>query len=330
MDRTERFYKIETLLRDRKAVSFQALLSELEISRSTLKRDLAYLRERLHSPIVWDRATGLYRMVPAASGESRPHQLPGLWFSSTEIHALLTMQHLLSNLDAGGVLTPHVAPLMDRLNELLASGAKQQTSGEADQLRRRVRIIGLAHRAVQPTHFQRVGTALVQRKRLYLHYLARSNGEVTEREVSPLRMVHYRGNWYLDAWCHLRSELRSFALDSMRETHLLDKAADEVSDAELHAVFAPSYGIFSGKTIEWATLQFTPERTRWVSTEQWHPKQQGQWQADGSYQLSIPYADHRELIMDILKHGEHCEVLAPISLREKVAQQVRVMMEKYA
>jgi predicted DNA-binding transcriptional regulator YafY len=325
MDRTERFYKIEQLLCTRADVSFADLLSELEVSRSTLKRDLDYMRSRMHVPIEWNREAGSYRMAERSRRTGQAHQLPGLWFSSAEIHALLTMQHLLANLDAGGVLTPHIAPLLDRLNALLEDGAERDT----EQLRRRVRIIGLAQRAVQPTHFQRVGTALVQRKRLALHYLARGSGQASQREVSPLRLVHYRGNWHLDAWCHLRNEMRNFALDSMRDAHLLDAAAIEVPDADLHALFAPSYGIFSGQHIAWAQLLFTPERARWVSTEQWHPEQRTEWRADGSYLLQIPYADHRELIMDILKHGEHCEVLAPAALREQVAGQVRALVGKY-
>lgn len=324
MDRTERFYKIEGLLRQHKAVSFDRLLSELEVSRSTLVRDLAYMRERLHMPIVWDKAAG-YRLTESHTHAERTHQLPGLWFSSAEIHALLTMQHLLLNLDAGGVLTPHVAPLIKRLNALLEDGADH----DADQLRRRVRIIGLAQRAVQPTHFQRVGTALVRRKRLALRYHARGSGQTTDREVSPLRLVHYRGNWHLDAWCHLRNELRNFALDAVVDAHLLEVAATEVPDAELQALFAPSYGIFSGNSIEWAQLRFTPERARWIATEQWHPEQKGEWQTDGCYLLRIPYADHRELIMDILKHGEHCEVLGPPGLRVQVMDQVRAMAENY-
>ncbi len=317
MDRTERFYKIVDLLRARKALSFAALLAELEVSRATLKRDLAYLRSRFDAPIQWDQTRG-YSL-------STDHQLPGLWFSSAEIHALLTMHQLLANLDAGGVLMPHVAPLMARLNTLLGDAADVA----ADQLRRRVRIIGLAQRAVQPTHFQRVGSALVQRKRLALTYLGRGSNAVTEREVSPLRLVHYRGNWYMDAWCHLRHELRSFALDCIQAAHALDTPAHEVPDAELDAVFAPSYGLFSGSHIQWAHLLFSKERARWVSGEPWHPDQQSQWQPDGQYLLRLPYADHRELIMDILKHGEHCEVLEPANLRDLVAQQVRAMAGKY-
>ena len=324
MDRTERFYKIENLLRQHGSVSFAALQAELEVSRSTLKRDLDYLRTRLNAPIEWSRETGAYRFAESGGLSDRAHELPGLWFSSSEIHALLAMQHLLAGLDTGGMLTPHVAPLMDRLNALLGSA-----NNDAQEVRRRVRIIALANRPMRPGHFQTVGSALLRRKRLAITYAARGSGQTTEREVSPLRLVHYRENWYLDAWCHLRKSLRNFALDAISQAHLLDSPAKEVDDATLDATFAPSYGIFSGGRLQWARLHFTPERARWVAHEQWHPRQQGELQADGSYLLRIPYADHRELIMDILKHGAHCEVLGPPGLRRVVAEEVGRMGEKY-
>lgn len=324
MDRTERFYKIKELLRQRKVVSFAVLQAELEVSRSTLKRDMEYLSTRLNNPIEWSRSAGGYQLVPNADACDASHELPGLWFSESEIHALLTMQHLLTNLDTGGLLTPHIAPLMERLNALLGDAG-----AEAIQLRRRVRIVGLAHRTVVLQHFQCVGTALVQRKRLHIAYAARGTGQTSTREVSPLRLVHYRENWYLDAWCHLRQELRNFALDAIVTARLLDTPAREMDDAKLDAVSGPSYGIFSGGAVRWARLLFTAERARWVAQERWHPKQDGQVQADGSYLLRIPYSDHRELIMDILKHGAHCEVLGPKSLRGVVADEVTKMGEKY-
>ena len=326
MDRTERFYKIKELLRRHQVASFATLQAALEVSRSTLKRDLNYLSTRLNNPIAYRRELGGYRLEKTDDASSRPHELPGLWFSPTEIHALLTMQHLLSGLDAGGLLNSHIAPLSDRLNALLG----QEGSADAAQLRRRVRIIGLAQRSVTPRHFERVATALAQRKRLHIDYAARGTGEASEREVSPLRLVHYRGNWYLDAWCHLRKSLRNFALDAIAQAKILDTPARDVSDAKLDATFGPGYGIFSGGTVRWARLRFTAERARWVAREQWHPQQEGKQQADGGYLLRIPYTDHRELIMDILKHGAHCEVLGPVSLRQAVAAEVAKMTEKYS
>ena len=59
------------------------------------------------------------------------------------------------------------------------------------------------------------------------------------------------------------------------------------------------------------------------------PDQRSSLEADGSYLLQVPYADHRELLMDSLKHGTHCEVLGPPELRQVVAEEVRAMVQKY-
>ena len=115
MSQTERYYKIDQLLHDRKIVSFTTLMEELGISRATLKRDLAYLRDRLNAPIIHDRDAGGYRFDHVTPQVGAQYELPGLWFSAEEIHALLTMQHLLVNLDTGGMLGPHIKPLLSRL-----------------------------------------------------------------------------------------------------------------------------------------------------------------------------------------------------------------------
>ena len=325
MNRTERLYKISELLRANEAVSFAYLLAKLEVSRSTLKRDLNYLSDRLNNPIIYCRNLGGYRLEATDAPDKCPHELPGLWFSPTEIHALLTMQQLLSGLDAGGTLTTHIAPLIERLNALLGP----ECNPEATELRQRVRIIRLAQRSVRPRHFEQVATALAQRKRLHIAYTARGNGSATERDISPQRLVHYRDNWYLDAWCHQRQDLRNFALDAITRLEPLNESAREVSTAQLSTAFGPGYGIFSSGAVRWARLRFSPERARWVAQEQWHAEQSGKFESDGSYLLRLPYTDHRELIMDILKHGRHCEVLGPSSLRRVVGDEVKRLGEKY-
>src|SRR4249920_2037550 len=125
MDRTERFYKIELLLRGRGCVSFAALQDELAVSPATLKRDLQYLRDRMSAPIVYDAFENGYRFsdTPASGrGAGGPrHELPGLWFSENEIHALLTMHQLLAGLDDDGVLARHLQPLMEKLQGMLGT-----------------------------------------------------------------------------------------------------------------------------------------------------------------------------------------------------------------
>lgn len=325
MDRTERFYKIDQLINERKLVPFIDLQNELEISRATLKRDLEYMRNRLNAPIIWDRDLGGYRFDQVSPQIGGQYELPGLWFNSSEVHALLTMQHLLANVDPGGILTPHIQPLMARLNALL--GAADNT---AEEIRKRILIVGQGKRHMKIEHFERVGSALLRRKRMVITYFARGKGETTEREVSPQRLVHYRENWYLDAWCHLREGLRNFAVDSISRVEVLEKKAKDVSRASMDLELGPGYGIFTGQDVQTAKLKFTPERARWVAHEKWHPKQKGTLEADGSYTLELPYADDRELIMDILKFGADVEVLGPAALKRRVKAEIGKMASRYA
>ena len=214
MDRSERFYKIDQLLHERKLVDFSTMMRELEVSRATLKRDLEYMRERFNAPIVWDREAGGYRFGKPRSGPR--YELPGLWFSAEEAHALLTMEQLLANLQPG-LLGPHIRPLLDRLRGILGTGDHSWQEVEM-----RIRILQPGRRESKAEHFGAVANALLKRTRLRIRHYNRVEDRETEREISPQRLVHYRDNWYVDAWCHLRNDLRSFSVDAIREALPLD------------------------------------------------------------------------------------------------------------
>ena len=323
MSQTGRLYKLKSWLDAGQCLSKAALLEALDISPATLKRDFAHLRDRLNTPIVHDRERGGWRLDQKAVALGTQYELPGLWLTAEEIHALLTMQHLLAHRDAGGLLGPHIAPLVERFDKLLGVGLNASA-----EVVRRIGVQTVGARKVHLPHFQAVGTALLQRRRLVIDYHGRSRNERREREVSPQRLIHYRDNRYLDAWCHVKRGLRSFAVDAVQAARVLDRKAIDVPDGELDAVLGAGYGIFAGRKVQWATLRFTPERARWVAAETWHPKQRGRFEADGSYRLELPYADPRELVMDILRHVPEVEVVGPVGLREVVGEKLRAAVEK--
>jgi predicted DNA-binding transcriptional regulator YafY len=101
----------------------------------------------------------------------------------------------------------------------------------------------------------------------------------------------------------------------------LPNNALDIPATELDTHYATAYGIFSGQPLALAVLRFSPERARWLRCEQWHPQQESEDLADGSYRLKLPYADPRELLMDILRRGHHVEVEAPEALRTAVAEE---------
>lgn len=320
---TERIRQIKRWLEAGQCLTRQFLVDRLEVSLATIKRDIAHLRDRLNAPVVFDRERGGWRLDTAAPHAGTQYELPGLWLREDEIHALLTMQHLLSNLDTGGLLGPHIAPLMKRLTQLLDKGMH----APAD-IARRIRVHTVGARQVHVPYFQAVGSALLSRRRLVIVYHGRGRDETQEREVSPQRLIHYRDNWYLDAWCHLRQALRSFSVDAIRRVQVLDRQATDVDDGEMDEVLGSGYGIFAGRQVQRARLRFSPERARWVAAERWHPEQRGQFDAQGRWLLDLPYADPRELAMDILRHVPEVEVMWPQELADEVQQRLAAGLQR--
>jgi predicted DNA-binding transcriptional regulator YafY len=315
---TARLYRIELLIRTQGQVTFQQLLDELQVSPATLKRDLEYLRSRLGAPILYDAGLRAYRFAQGYAGSK--HELPGLWFNETELYSLLTAQQVLASVDSEGLLSRHLQPLLDRIEQLLAGGAGGANPGHkpGDQLAQRVKIVTALRRPVPSQFFERVTAALLQRRRLQLLYFTRGRGETSEREVSPQRLVHYRGTWYLDAWCHKAQGLRRFAVDAMEQATVLDVAAQDVPLAQVAKGMDAGYGIYAGGKRQWAILLFNAMAAQWASREEWHPEQKTQWHADGQFEMQLPYVDDNELLMDLLRQGDQVRVLAPAALVQAV------------
>jgi len=322
MSDLERLHRIKYMIQARNCVPIQDFLDELEISKATFKRDLEYLRDRMNASIVFDRAEGGYRFDKPNAGEKI--ELPGLWFSEKEATALVLMQHLLDNLDQGGLISSHIDPLVEIIDGILG-----QSEVSAKELRKRIKVFGMSARKNSLENFEEVGNALLKRQRLQIEYYSKGANETTNREVSPQRLIFYRDNWYLDAYCHMRKGLRSFALDGVRQAVLLNKKTEEISEKELHENFAESYGIFSGKAIQRAKLRFTPERARWVAGETWHGQQTSSFDKEGNYILEFDYNQDPELVMEILKHGSGVEVLAPASLKKRVVDELKKNLARY-
>lgn len=320
MQKADRLHHIVKLLRARRRITFAELQSETGASRATLMRDLAWLRDRLNHPIHWDASEQCYRWRPSTNETEAPEEMAGLWFRPAEVLALVTLQYLVRSIEPSDLMRRHLDPLEQRLTSIIRQAGLD--GSDASQLSRRIRVIGIGQRRVAPQSFETVGFALSQRRRLAIQYKARSSDATTHRTVSPQRLVYYRSNWFLDAWCHLRTELRCFSLDGISQTTILTEPAIEIESNELDETLGSGYGIFSGKDVRWSVLRFSPKSARWVAAEEWHPEQKGHWDAQGHWVLEIPYTDERELLMDVMRHVPDVEVMEPADLRQQLKEKL--------
>jgi predicted DNA-binding transcriptional regulator YafY len=327
MSRDERIHKMMMKLRERGGFSRDSMIEELEISQPTFKRDLEYLRSRLGAEIEYDPTDKLYRIANAGpikglAVAGKSIELTGLWFSADELLAILSMYRLLGAVGAEALLGPHLAPFKDRIESLLSQAAKD-LPGSTQEIDTRVKILAMANRQIKPETFKVVATGVLQRRRVQMQYTSRSSGQSTNREVSPQRLVHYRDNWYLDAYCHLRERLSTFSVDAISKAKLVKVDAINIDPAELSDVLESGYGIFSGRPKGHAVLLFSEKISRWVADESWHPRQRGRW-IGKQWEVTFPYSDTRELKMDILRYGPDVTVVGPTDLKSEIRELHRV------
>ena len=321
MDNVDRIFELHrAFIARRYPISSDRLAEELECSVPTAKRLVRQMRDLLGAPIEYDRERGGYYLD---RNSDHPFELPGLWFSADELYALLTTDRLLAGIQEG-LLDEYIAPLRERLADLLHDG-----HFDYREIDRRVRIVPAAARQMNLPQFRRLAGALVERRRLRVAYHGRERDAATERTLSPQRLIYYRDNWYLDAWCHLRGAIRTFSVDRLHPLEDSGDLAIDISDDELDTHFSNTYGIFAGPARNTAHLRFSPHAAKWVADEDWHPKQTSEVLQDGCYDLHVPYGDPTELVMEVLKYGPDVEVLGPPELRESVAQRVAEAAARY-
>ena len=251
-------------------------------------------------------------------------ELPGLWFRADELEALLVMDHLLRTVQPG-VLSPHLDPLRKKVKEILDLGLP----GRQPFPTHRIRILRSHARHVATAQLVTTATAVIEQRRIAFTYDGRTAGATTKRAASPQRLVYYRDQWYLDCWDEDKDALRTFSIDRMHGTKVLDHRAREVAEDELNAVLTAGYGLFSGPARHKACLRFTPEQARWVGDETWHPDQEARFLSDGRYELTIPYSDDRELVGEVLRHGPDVRVVGPASLVKLVRNRLEGAVGQY-
>lgn len=317
MDKLTRLYKLhQTLLAHRQPVPMRVIMERLECSRATAARAIEEMRLYFEAPLEYVREANGYAYVG-----DHEFQLPGLWLSEQELLALLTLEQIVEEIGPG-LLADQLKPFSERMRKLLAA---QGIS--LDARLRRIVLGSVFRRPLDDRFFAVVTEATLRRRKLNIRYHNRSDDRTADRLVSPQRLVWYRDTWYLEAWCHVRDDLRTFALDRMVAVQAVDEAAREVDAAVLAERFERSFGIYAGPPTAWAVLRFSAWQARWTAGQAWHPDQKVRELPDGRVEIEVPYSEHGELVMHILAHTPQVEVVSPPALRDEVLRRLKAGLQ---
>lgn len=324
-----RLYRIDQVLQEEGSVSFETLQAALQCSAPTLKRDLRYMREKLGAPIVYSRSQNAYSYARDQKSEHRDGfvpKLPAAWYTPDEMYAFLAVVQLLGRIenDPKAVLASQMQALRSRLLAMLPGEFIQ-----AKELLKRVKVIMPSVPNIDAPFFSIVGAALAQRRRLRITYFTRTRDAESGREISPLRLVNWRGRWYLDAWCHESGKLKTFAVENIRFAEMLDVRCRVVAMRDIEHALDGTYGIFSGGETKTAVIAVDDVMTPYERFTVWHKDQQQTFDDAGGMTLRVPYAREPEIAGEIMRLGSHAKVLAPADLIDCIREQHRLALRQY-
>lgn len=327
MSQTLRVYRIIQMLSNRLSVPRQDFEEEFEVSFATLKRDLTFLREQLNAPIVFSRHLNGYQLSKV-NNLGPVFQMPGMWLNANEAYALITANSLLESIEPG-IVSKHIAPLKERLLELIGRTDKTKSSEEMlAEISERVQVIQSLRHRFPLEQFQSVAYAAINGLRLSVCF----NDQAIDSDVvelSPQRITYYRENWFLDAWSHSLNALRTYPMDVFKSTHVTDLEAHFLSKEQVDEVLNTGYGAYTGQVRQTAVLDFSPDRADALKRLTWHDENNGTWLESGWYRVSVEYNNEHALIKDILRHCPGILVQEPAALKAKVIEAMQAGLKLY-
>lgn len=311
----------DSLLKQSKyPVPIKDILKELACSRSAFYRLRDFFLYTLRAPLEYNKK---YKGYIYTADEKDTFEIPGLWFTVEELEALACFEYIITSINSN-ILDSTLKPFRKRLDTLLDAQKIMKKNWQ-----QRIKILPIGSRPINGDILRKLAEAVLHTKKINITYKALHSSKITERTISPQTLLRYRDNWYADALCHKREDLRTFSLNRIQNASVLKEEAVLLPIKKLKEHFGDAYGIFSGKAEHVAEIRFTGHAAQALAQEIWHPRQQGETQPDKSYLLRIPYRDSTELIMDVLRWASNAEVISPPKLREEITATLEKTVNKY-
>ena len=311
---------IRTLISSRTGKSAADLSRELECNPRTVYRDLEAL-QIAGFPIYTEKVEGrsLWSVLDTVK-----HRIP-IPFSFTELMALYFSRNMLK-VFKGTVFYDSLESLFRKIRTSLPPDAATYLENTARTL----------HVGLKPYKkygrfreiINRVESAAVSRRTIEMVYYTMSRKKETRRKVDPYGVWFLNGTFYLIGFCHMRREIRIFALDRIKMLHQTGDTFDVPEDFSLEEYTGPSFGVFQGEPVK-VRIWFSPDVAGYVREKIWHETQEIHPQDDGAVIFEAEVAGTAEIRFWIMSWGSDAVVLEPESLRDEIRSEAEAVLQGY-
>jgi predicted DNA-binding transcriptional regulator YafY len=297
--------------------SIADLQEEFGIGRRTAFNTIAYLRDSLGAPLKCRPGKGYCYSDPA-------YGLPAVFLGEGEILAILLAQQLTRQY----LGTPLEEPLRQAVRKI-SRYLPREAQVRLDEVAHYFHFSGGTGLEVPVQLMADVHRAIRERRLLHLRYHTLHRDEETEREVEPHFLTNARGDWLLVAWDRLRDQDRTFMLTRVRDWQLRETRFKPRPELRPELYSRDTFLTEHGAHVQDVVLRFEPYQARWIKERQWHASQKVEERPDGSVILRLQVSGEGDLLRWVLAYGSQVEVLEPASLRERVVEEARRMLDRY-
>ncbi|MBQ0001954.1 MAG: WYL domain-containing transcriptional regulator [Treponema sp.] len=312
-----RLLKLERLIKDLNYPNTTRLCKELEVSRATIMRDIAFLQDQYKAPLEFDQKHNGY------------HFTDNTFFVKREM------------LSEGELLTvATMLPLMDQYkNTPLESSFKSIYSKLTDMLPKEVNVDSSFINDVQfisdplpkinVNIFNSIFTAIRQKKSIEFSYRSISATEYTKRQFDPYKVICQKGNWYVIGYCYKHEKFMVYSLSRMKKLSIL-KTFIYRKDYEKFIHIDPNFGVWNNEEKpQKIELEFSKDVNTYILERSWHKNQVCTQNPDGSVYLSFISNQTQELEHWIMSFGSKVKVISPESLKNSVHSELKKALKNY-
>ena len=314
----QRMLKIHDELRRDALVNCTKLMKSLEVSRKTVVRDIAFMRDQLNLPIEFDAQIQAYRYTHPVNAFPTVHVTEG------ELLALLVAQRALQQYRG----TPFHRQL-EIAFEKLAGGLRDRISfSPADELRAvSFKNIGLGKTDLAV--FNALSAAVLRQEEVTFDYRKPGSPGNIPRRVRPYHLANRENLWYLVGFDLERQALRTYALPRIADVAVTKERFTRPEDFSPEKFFASALGVLGGSGNYQLVIRFAATVAERVREREWHESQEMRELPDGGLEVRMRLGALLEVEQWVLGWGAAAEVVAPAELRASIRKTVAKLAANY-
>ena len=171
----------------------------------------------------------------------------------------------------------------------------------------------------QKEMFQTLKYALINYYKIDIVYVD-FKGEITKREISPIKIIFKHSNWYLQAFCNFKEDYRIFKINRIKKIEVTF-VRNNYNDYDKVLTFQKEKNNINlklkiSKDVEYRVYDEFNE-SEYVIND------------DGSFLVNIEAPEDEWLYQYILSFGEHVEIIEPRCINVKIKKVLEKLLNNY-